>query len=421
MSTYMVSENMQRFSEYPLRDRVALEFRQRIFLTQPVLLSLNRVKMMKRPYIFIFLLSLFVLITTASPMSRAENPLSEKEMYNQAYDFSITKNYQKAVEMLHKLLTLYPRTTNEEVYWKLSQIYDENLYDYQKALEVYHLYLAKFPDGRFYANFRDRAVYLAKNRGGWDAIREYKQITDTSYTRTNEENIKMMREVLKKYPETAATPDMYYWLASQYHQTRDYRQASFYSKKYIGTFPANGKTNDENIIALKQYSTILAARRQYKAAFGALKETLKYHVNSLEYSEALKVLRKEQALWIGLWLSIFCITLFLVFLVFANPLSEIKSIFEPVRMGKWILLLIAGTLLPMFGTFASGYGIWKAFYGLAAMSSVVLVLIKLSSPLARKLNRASYLFICFLLIIAGIYLTFYWADNLSIFYQQAQQ
>ena len=62
----------------------------------------------------------------------------------------------------------------------------------------------------------------------------------------------------------------------------------------------------------------------------------------------------------------------------------------------------------------------KHFTGLRLLSSIVLVLIKLSAPVAGKLNRPLYLFCCFLLIIAGIYLIFYWADNLAVFYQPPQ-
>ena len=82
---------------------------------------------------------------------------------------------------------------NEDIYWKLAQIYDENLYDYQKALEVYHRYLAKFPEGRFYTNFRVRDGFFIPNQRDWDAIRDYKQITDNSYTRKINENIQTMQ------------------------------------------------------------------------------------------------------------------------------------------------------------------------------------------------------------------------------------
>lgn len=374
---------------------------------------------MKPQNITIFLFSIMVLIFTVSPVNCTET-VSERELYNQAYNLSIQKEYQKAVEMLNRLLSLYPLTMNEDVYWKLAQIYDENLYDYQKALEVYQRYLTKFPEGRFYTNFRDRAAYLTKNQRDWDAIRDYKQISDTSYTREIKENIKMIRNLLEKYPQTAITPDIYYWLASQYQQTGQSREALTFSKKYLNTFPANGKTSNDIIIAYEQYSSILASQRQYQAAINILKETLKYQITPIEYSENLKSLQKERRLWIGLEICVFYIVLFLFLLVMVRPWREIKFKFEPVRMVKWLMFLILGTLLPMLGVFVAGYGTWKTFYGLAVISSIILVLIKLAAPVAGKLNRPLYLVICFFLIIAGIYLTFYWADNLAVFYQPAQ-
>jgi outer membrane protein assembly factor BamD (BamD/ComL family) len=377
---------------------------------------INLVGKMNRKNLIIFCAVIIIAAQIATPAKGAEVKPSEKDLYNAAYDDSIKKDYQKAIDTLNQLLLFYPDTKNEDVYWKIAEIYDSNLHDFAKAVAAYQMYLRLFPDGRFGGSFQERLAYLSKNKPDWDVLKEYKTILDTYYTRKINDNINFMENLLKKYPATSLTPDIYNWLASQYYSCGKTQSALFYIQKYLSTFPANQKSDNEAVTAYKQYSQILILQRKYPAAIVAINQALRYKISATEYQESVNLIKKEWRIWTGLEICLAYFGLVLLLILLIKPWRELNFYRESMRLMKWLLLLLLFTLGPLLAVSAYGYGIWKAFYGLAVCSGVVLVLIKFLS-VSTKINHRLYVLISFLLAIAGIYLAYYWGDTLSVFYQ----
>ena len=188
---------------------------------------------MKRAIVFL-LLSVLLLVGLAGPVLAAS---SESELFNRANELKIKSDFKTAATLLTELLQRFPNTQNEDVYWELKEIYENKLSDYGSALGVYREYLRRFPQGRFAKDFLERVGYLEKNRKDWEAIRGYNHILETAYTREIPENLKQMKALLAKYPNSSLVPDIHSWLATQYYLSKQYEKALTHVRAYLATFP----------------------------------------------------------------------------------------------------------------------------------------------------------------------------------------
>lgn len=341
---------------------------------------------------------------------------SETEILGRAYELCAEHKYEDAAAILEGLR---PGTGNEEVYGRLAEIYDNNLQDYAKACDVYRDYLRLFPAGRFGPTVQRRLQYLESTRPDWAVLKQYRVILSTYYQREPKVNIAMMRDLLAAHPRSAVTADIYFWLASQYYQTRQFRVGLTFIRKYIATFPTNGKSLNDKIEAYQTYATILMWDHQYGKALSVLRESLAdTRIDPIVHFKLNQLIWKERRLWYGLMLSICCL---LSGLVLAFVLKPWRAVGRPnIPRLAWaglLSLLAAVTLLPMVIVKVRGYGLYRTFPAILALDGMAFVLIWMLAPLRARIGRRNYLLLSLALTVAGIYIAAYLWDTLSVFYQ----
>lgn len=355
----------------------------------------------------------------AIPVNAADTKTPEADIYNQAFEASVQKDYQGAVTLLEQLLTLYPQTQNEDAYWKLADIYDNALSEYQKAVPVYQTYLRRFPQGRFANTFQERLAYLGNNQKDWVALGEYQRILSDYYTRSGAENVKILEQFLMKHPDTILTPDIQMLLIREYFNDRKYRQVEVYIKKYLDAFPKSGKPEADKLNAYKTYSDIYRNTHQYRKAVAILQEGKIDKLIPPLYVEAMSSIKKEYNRWVGLGVAILFIALILGLMLFVQPWPKLA----PLNIKSLIIGIVSiavFTLASMAIVAKRGYGVDQTFPVLLCLSSVALIFIQWLAPVARKYNRLMYFIVSFILILAVIYISFYSTDRLPVFYQAPQ-
>lgn len=348
-------------------------------------------------------------------MAAAGTGPSEAELLNKACEYSNQGDHAKAVAVLEGLL---PTTKNGDVYWKLGEILDNSMRDYGKAIAVYREYLEVFPDGWYAERFRQRLDYLERHRGDWPALARYNFILGTHYTRSRTENIRLMESVLRDYPKTGIAPDIYSCLAWEYYLDNQTKAATGYITRYLGTFPANGKPVTDKIGAYQTYALILMRARRYGQAIGVLRGSLADPgIDPSVYANDIRMIEKERRIWYGLVIAVGSLFLALILAVVLQPWRERSFRTGWPRLLVPAALLAALTLLPMKIVQAKGYGLFKTFPTLSVSAVVILLLLKSLGAVAHKIGPRVYLVLSFLVIAAGIYISFYAWDTLSVFYQ----
>lgn len=363
------------------------------------------------------MLSLAVSLVNAEAVNSPEDGL-----LNAANECSVKKDYQGVVDILEKLLALYPDTRNEDVYYKLGDMYDNNLGHYAKAISIYQKYLQFFPEGRFCDRFKERLVYLEKNKDNWEIIKRYRFIQNTFYTRSEIENVKMMSKLLNQNPSLDLKSDIYRWLASECLYLQHQGQALDYMEKYFATFPGNGKPESEKIKTYPLYSEILTKAHQYRKAIKVLKEYSGEDPGRIwEYKSRVLLIKKEWRLWTGFSISVLYIALILIIIIAIKPWREKDFQFLKLKLlFKLITILAVFTLIPMLIVSSTGNGVYKTFPTLTISASIALVLTGLLTPVSYRIGRGVYLSISFFLAVAVTYISFYIWDTLFVFWTQVR-
>ena len=313
---------------------------------------------MNRTIVFL-LLSVLLLVGLAGPVLAAS---SESELFNRANELKINSDFKTAATLLTELLQRFPNTQNEDVYWELKEIYENKLSDYGSALGVYREYLRRFPQGRFAKDFLERVGFLEKNRKDWEAIRGYNHILETAYTREIPENLKQMKALLAKYPNSSLVPDIHSWLATQYYLSKQYEKALTHVRAYLATFPKNGKTDQEAVTGYKQCAQALMYLHRYDEALEVLKGAYKYHLSRIDYARAADTINLERREWYGCLVAIICLIGVGIFLIILKPWQSRKFKFEGKKL-LWLLWLALVTLIPMFIIDKLGFGIFTGLLG----------------------------------------------------------
>lgn len=366
---------------------------------------------------YLSFLLFFLLVMQTSLLAADNYRPPEKELLNSAYRYSLNQEYEKAVETYEKLLSLYPDTRSEEVYRDLANIYENKLFLFSKAVELYRQYLDSFPHGRLSKQFQEKLAFLLNAHQDWDVLRGYRYICDTYHKRENLKNIAIMEGILKDNPNSFLAPEIYNWLSWEYHSLGNLKLTRQYVEKYIETFSEIYRPVREKINAYEHYVLVLTELHQYKKALNILEMVHEEEpVNFTNYGKKVNTVIKERTLWYGVVVSYGYIILLTIFIFILKPWKRKEFRLRYKYIIKNILLLILFTIGPMVIVNIYGYGVFYAFPTLAVAGSLILIMVNLLSPLAQIYNKKVYLLLSILLIIAVLYVTFYKWDNLSIFY-----
>jgi len=370
----------------------------------------------KRRLIYLLIIGLFLVGGPVVAIGEQSGP-SESELLSAAWMYSVNKDYHNAARAYEKILALDPQTRNETVYRELGMIYENKLYQFHKAVNLYQNYLAVNPGGRFSQQFWTKLQYLLNLQPDWDILREYRQICDTYHHRETCENIEMMENLLAKNPNSKLVPEIYNWLSWEYNTLWDLKRARYYVEKYIETFAEHERPVREQINAYEHYALILMEMHLYKKALNVLDQMHEMQPEAFtNYGKKVQTVTKERILWYGVVISYTYIGLLCIMLMVLKPWRVQDFKIQWGRMIKGALTLIIFTLVPMWIVRKNGYGIFYSFPTLTFAGTLMLFLINLLSPLSRIYNKKVFYLLIFFLIFTGLYVSFYKWDNLCIFY-----
>lgn len=332
-------------------------------------------------------------------------------------DESISKkDYINAANILQEYLKQYPDTKNELIYKKLGDLYDHYTFDFDRAATIYRSYLSAFPTGQYKGICENSLNLLEENRLDWDALKQYRTIMADIDSRSFNENVEQINNLIKKYQNALVASDAYYWLAQEYFKRTEYKLASTYCDKYLETFPENGKTDSEKSLALMLYSQILQERHQYNKAISALDEVMKMgNPNQyLNYDIRVSSIKTHYKLWIAFVIAIIYI-LMVILLVFIIRPWKTKGF--KISINQFIIqfiIIVLATIGPMLMANHLHHGLLSVFPFLLVSGMAELLIIDLLSPIAGCFNKALYYSICLVLIIAGSFTVIYFTKSSSI-------
>lgn len=368
----------------------------------------------------IFLISLWFCLSVFIPVSvSAETTNSaEVDIMNKAIQAGIDGNYRSGGAMLEEFSSKHPDAVSEDIFNKLEEFYDKDLMDYAKAVEYYQKYLDKFPKGRFADIYSKRLNYLKENQKGWDLLKRYNTILSTYNQRSQAENIKIMEAFMHENPGSFLTPDANNWLAYQYFQIPEYTTAIKYIKDYFSSISETQRNSPEEAANYVLYAEALSKLHKFTEA----KDILYSHVNfddagiRLQFSEGISWVIKEQRIWYGLLATIGFLVLCAAFLLFLRFWRE-KNWLQSFRsLLGWSALLILTAAAFIITVYITKHLFFKVFVYLAIGQVLALAMIRLLGLVSYKINRIFYYGLCLLIIAAFIYIPFYLADNLAIFW-----
>lgn len=187
-------------------------------------------------YFLIFFIIISIFISGFNTHYAIAEDLSEKDLFEKVNVHLAKNETQRAISLLEDFLNKSPDTKNESIYIRLGNIYDDDLNDFEKALEIYSRYLKAFPEGN-YKNFCQKRVdYFEDHRSEWEAIRQYRCYIQESCENEADLNIKNYENFIKTFPDTSVTIDVYYRLTEEYMNNNEPESAVKYIEMYIDNF-----------------------------------------------------------------------------------------------------------------------------------------------------------------------------------------
>ncbi|MFC5648022.1 hypothetical protein ACFPYJ_02595 [Paenibacillus solisilvae] len=175
----------------------------------------------KSPYFFVSIMIAFIVFITSpgTGMAQSSSADLEQEYSNKANQFIADKNYEQAALVLEELLAKNPELNNETVYKQLTHMYDDYLFNFEKALSFYKKYLDQFPEGKFAGAFRERVAYLNERRFEWQALRDFRKVQLEEDNIHIKESLEEVEAILSKNEDALIAPEMHIYLANNYFET----------------------------------------------------------------------------------------------------------------------------------------------------------------------------------------------------------
>ncbi|KRF42306.1 tetratricopeptide repeat protein [Paenibacillus sp. Soil787] len=367
----------------------------------------------KSPYFFVSMMIALIILLTSPGTSMAQNSSQdlEQEYSIKANQFFVDKNYEQAALVLEELLAKNPDLNNETVYKQLTHIYDNYLFNFEKALSFYEMYLVHFPEGKFASTFRERVAYLNERRSEWQALRDFRKIQLEEDDMRIKESLKDVETILSKNENAIIAPEMHIYLANKYFETTQYQNARMHAKKYINSFDKVSMSSTDKALALKLYSNILIKQHSYGKAIRAIDQVMVLgnpgeHFN---YAERKTNIINQRNMWYGFMLSLLYFISVVILLIpikfwqHFNLRNYARQLIAP------LLLLALTSLGPVLYLIITEEQIvdLRFFFVLLGLSILSLMIIRLLAPMSLKTGRLVYVLISCLHMVAASFMTYY--------------
>lgn len=358
------------------------------------------------------MIALIILITSpGTSMAQNSSQDLEQEYSNKANQFLVDKNYEQAALVLEELLAKNPDLNNETVYRQLTHIYDNYLFNFEKALSFYEMYLVQFPEGKFANTFRERVVYLNERRSEWQALRDFRKIQlEEDNIRINE-SLEEVETILSKSENTLIAPEMHIYLANKYFETTQYQKARIHVEKYINSFDKVSMSSTDKAQALKLYSDILIKQHSFGKAIRALDQVMVLGNPGEHFNYAVKKnnIINQRNMWYGFMLSLLYLISVVILLILIkfwqhfNLQNYARQLVAPLLL---LALISLGPVLILIITGEQEVDL-RFFFSLLGLSILSLMIIRLLAPLSLKTGRLVYVLISCLHMAAASFMTYY--------------
>ena len=341
----------------------------------------------------------------------------EKELYNEAVELRVNGKYKESAKILNKIITDNPDIKDDNVYYMLWEVYDKELYDYEKAIDLMKKYIKKFPSGTLYGTFEERLEILENEK--WQLIKEFEIFKKTYYDRTETENIIMLNQMLEKYPNSIFANEIHLMLANDYYNNGELNKALTYIEKFISGTSEELSENDETSAYLL-YSDILMWMHKYDKASKVLENTLNDNPSRIiQYEEKLFEIKEEQITWYGFITSCLYVLFFIMILIKYRVWQYSSNLIDMNSIAKWVSMIVGFTIVPLVSIIYIGKGYFNVFFAFMVSSMIVFSLIYLFASASEKIGRVKFITLSIFLALAGVYIPYYLTDFLFIFWSDS--
>ncbi|MBB3129131.1 tetratricopeptide (TPR) repeat protein [Paenibacillus rhizosphaerae] len=364
-------------------------------------------------YFFISIMVAFIVFISSPGTGMAQSRSADliQEYSNKANQFIADKNYEQAALVLEELLIKKPELNNEMVYKQMTHIYDDYLFNFEKALSLYKKYLDQFPEGIFAGAFRERVAYLNERRSEWQVLRDFRKVQLEEDHIPIKDSLEEVETILSKNEDRLTAPEMHIYLANNYFKTADYQKASEHVEKYIKNFDKASMSNTDKVLALQLYSDILVKQHRFGKAIRALDQAMELGKPEENFTYALKknhIINQRNMLY-GF---MFCLLYFITVVLLLIPIKFWRR-FNLQKYAGWLvtpsLLLALISLGPVLilHLIEEPEVDLRIFFGQLGLSILSLMIIKLLAPLTSKTGRWVYVLISCLHMGAASFMAYY--------------
>ncbi|MCM3626697.1 hypothetical protein M3194_04875 [Paenibacillus glycanilyticus] len=368
---------------------------------------------MKKRMLLASILTTIMAFLTISGTSLAQSSSDDiaREYSKKANQFFAAKDYEQAAKTLDELLDKEPDLNNEMVYKQLTHIYDDYLFDFEKALFFYEQYLNRFPNGIFSKDFQDRIAYLKERRSEWPIMQRFRSIQLEDDNMTVQESLKEVETILSQHADSELAPDMQLYLANKYFETSEYKEAEEHAEKYMDGFGKPSLSSEDKSSALQLYADILLKQHRFGKAIRAIDQAIALNGPGEDFNYALKkseIIKQRNMLYafIGSLLYALTVVVMLISLRFWRYFHLRSYASQLARPLQLLALVTLGPMLTLFITREPDTNI-RFFCWLFGLAVFFVIVTRLFAPFFEKSGRVAYIGLSVLHIAAASFLAYY--------------
>jgi len=360
-----------------------------------------------------------VFIDENRELALKQPPLKQKRTCEECRRLADKGAYEESIKAYLEFIEAHKGSFQiDDAYYAIADIYDNKLFEFDKALTWYRRLISEYSDSTFTALANQRIKYIsAYSDYDYKPLASFERIKAIEYARKKDqpqERNRIFNEVkslIKEYPDSNLAPVMQHWLANQYRLSNPDKAVEAYMalrKNYSGHSEAQEAMVEigETYYDAGRYKEAIIAFKQALNESPALADTIKTQI-----ARAQRNIRRDKisyACWIVL-----AITCGIAFL--RKPRSvETSRIFW-----SFVVFVITGVLL--------SFGAWlihEQFNSLKEMLLIVfffstttavstLISMSFTDKLLAKNNRSVLAAVAgtmagIIFFLAGIYLTIYY-------------